>query len=109
MRTATRPWLSEQPLNIEVIMKKLVIVTSCFVLALGVVFAGEPNSSSKSNEKWLAAVEKMVTEGKTKVSTPSKDRVTLLEKWAEKNGYTAKVTKTEVGYQIHLSKNLAKQ
>jgi len=50
--------------------------------------ADEPN---EADQKWLAAVTKMVAEGKTEISTHSETRVVLLKEWAGKNGYTVNV------------------
>lgn len=85
-------------------MKKIVIVALGCLLTFGLAFAAEP---SAADQKWLTAVEKMVTDGQTKVSTPSKDRVTLLQDWAGKKGYSVQVAKTETGYQVTLSRTLA--
>ncbi len=62
-----------------------------------------------ADQKWIEAVSKMVSEGKTTVSTPQPERAELLKKWAAKQGYSAQVTKTEKGYRIELSKSLAKK
>ena len=46
--------------------------------------------------------------GKNKVSTPSQERVELVKKWAGEKGFTVTVSKIEAGYQLELSKNIAK-
>ena len=86
-------------------MKKIIIVALGCLLSLNLALAGEP---SAADQKWLSAVEKMVAEGKTSVSTPSKERVDLLKQWAGKKGYTVDVTKSENSYRAKLSKNIAK-
>ena len=62
---------------------------------------------SQADQKWLGAVEKMVAKGESTVSTPSQDRVKLVQDWAAKRGYSAQVTKTDAGYRIVLTKSLA--
>ncbi len=86
-------------------MKKIALVMlGCLVLNVSSALA-EPTAA---DQKWLGAVQKMVDAGKNKVSTPSQDRVELLKKWAGPKGITVTVSKTEAGYQLELSKNLAK-
>ena len=62
-------------------MKRIIIVALGCLLTLNISFAGDPSSS---DQKWLTAVEKMITTGRTEVSTPSKDRMDLLKDWAKK-------------------------
>jgi len=80
------------------------IILGC-LLSTGFAFAGEP---SAADQKWLTAVEKMVTAGQNRISTPQETRANLLKEWAEKKGYTAKIEKTDKGYQVDVSKNVAK-
>ena len=42
-------------------------------------------------------------------STPKEDRVKLLKEWAVKRGYSTQVTKTETGFRVELSKNIAQK
>jgi hypothetical protein len=86
-------------------MKKIIIVVAGFLLTLSPVLA---DGTATADQKWLTAVQKMVAEGQTKVSTPKKERLTLLKEWATKNGYSIQVTQNDAGYRIALSKNLAK-
>ena len=86
-------------------MKKIIIVAIGFLLTLSPVLADGP---SAADQKWLTAVQKMVAEGQTKVSTPNKERLSLLKEWAKKNGYSVEVTQNDAGYHIGLSKTLAK-
>ena len=51
----------------------------------------------------------MVAKGDNKLSTPSEVRANLLKEWGNKNGYSVKATKTETGYSIEVSKNLAQK
>lgn len=64
-------------------MKKLL---SFLILALVVSFtaAAETANLSASDFNWLSAASKMIRKGET-VRTPSRDRVTLLVKWARLN------------------------
>ena len=87
-------------------MKKLVALWLGCVLTFGLTALGEP---SQADQKWLQAVQKMVAKGESKVSTPIEARASLLKEWANKNGYTAKVLKTETGYSIEVSKHLAQK
>ncbi len=77
--------------------KRAVVVIGCLAL-LYFATAGEPGA----DQKWIVAVEKIVMNGETKVSTPDAVRVDLLKQWAVKKGYTAKVTKTDAGYSVEL-------
>jgi hypothetical protein len=86
-------------------MKKIIIVAIGFLLTLSPVLA---DGTAPADQKWLTAVQKMVAEGQTKVSTPNKERLTLLKEWAKKNGYSVEVTQNDAGYHIDLSKTLAK-
>jgi len=61
-----------------------------------------------ADQKWLEVVQKMVEKGKNRVSTPSEERVELLKKWAGEKGFTVSVSKIETGFQLELSKNIAK-
>ena len=70
------------------------------LLAINFAALGETKEADK---KWLEAVEKMVTQGEKKVTTPNEDRVNLLKEWGGKKGYTVKVTKTEKGYSVELA------
>jgi len=87
-------------------MKKLVVLSlSSLVLGVCLTASAEPN---QADQKWLGEVQKMVTKGESKVSTPSEERVNLLKTWDKEHGYTVKVTKTEAGYKVELVKHLAK-
>jgi hypothetical protein len=87
-------------------MKKLTALTAACVLIAGLSFAGQP---SAADQKWLEVVQKKVTDGQTKLSTPSEERVTLLKEWAGKNGYTVAVNQSENGYRLELAKNVAQK
>lgn len=77
----------------------------CCLLAVSHALAGE---TSPADQKWLAAVEKMVAEGQATVSTPSETRVELLKDWSKKNGYSTNVAKADGGFRIELSKSASK-
>jgi hypothetical protein len=81
------------------------LLLACF-LTSGLAFAD--TSATDADKKWLQAVEKMVTDGKMKVSTPSETRVNLLKEWAGKNGYTANSARTGTSYKVELSKSVVK-
>ena len=81
-------------------MKKLAAVLLGCVLTFNFAALGEVK---EADQKWLEAVQKMVTKGEKKISTPNEDRVNLLKEWGSKKGYTVKVTKTEKGYNIEVA------
>jgi hypothetical protein len=77
------------------------------VLALSVVLLSSfaaPAEPQEADKKWLGAVQTMVAEGKTKVSTPSEARMTLLKEWGVKKGYAVQVTKNEAGFTVELKR-----
>ena len=76
------------------------------MLAFGLSALGEPQTA---DQKWLEAVQKIVTKGDGKVSTPNEVRVNLLKDWAGKNGYAVKVTKTDASYTVQITKTLAQK
>ncbi len=82
-------------------MKKLVILVLGCLLVSSAAFAGE---ATGADQKWLAAVEKMVAEGKTTVSTPKEERVKLLKDWAAKNGYSVTLIQNDQGFSVQLAK-----
>lgn len=87
-------------------MKKLTALLLGGMLLLNFAAIGAP---SEADQKWLGAVQKMVANGSKTVSTPSADRATLLKDWAAKNGYSVKETRTETGYALEVSKQLAQK
>ena len=87
-------------------MKKLFALTTACILFAGLAFADQTN---EADQKWLEVVQKKITEGQTKVSTPIAERVTLLKDWAGKNGYTIAVSQSENGYRLELAKNVAQK
>jgi len=87
-------------------MKRIIAIACVGMWSISSALAGEP---SQNDQKWLTAIEKKITQGDTKVSTPSEERVNLLKEWAGKNGYSATVTKSDATYRIELSKGLAKK
>ena len=88
-------------------MKKLAALLLGCALTFG--FATLAGEVKAADQKWLEAVQKMVTKGEKTVSTPNADRANLLKEWAAKNGYSVKATKTETGYSIEVSKDLAQK
>jgi hypothetical protein len=63
---------------------------------------------SAADQKWLAAVQKMVEKGQTKVSTPSQERVKLLQTWANQHGLSVVVTQADSNYKLEVTKTIAK-
>lgn len=86
-------------------MKKIALVMLGCLLISGASALAKPTAA---DQKWLEVVQKMVEAGKNKVSTPSQERVELVKKWAGEKGLTVTVSKIEAGYQVELSKNIAK-
>jgi hypothetical protein len=72
-------------------MKKLTACLIGCVLSASFALADEP---STVDQKWLKAIETMVTKGEKKVTTSKDERVALVKDWAAKNGYSVKVTKS---------------
>ncbi len=65
--------------------------------------------TTTADQKWLGVVQNMVEKGEKKVSTPSETRVQLVKEWAEKQGYSVKVTKVNNSFQVELAKHLAQR
>ena len=87
-------------------MKKLAVVLLGCVLTFGATAGDQPK---EADQKWLKAVEKMVAGGERTVTTPKEERVNLLKDWSSKNGYSVKVTKTETGFSVEVSKSIAQK
>ena len=83
--------------------KTIVAIAGLIVIACNVVLA----DSSAADQKWLTAVQKMVEQGQTKVSTPMEERVKLIQDWAQKNNYTVAITKTDTSYRIDITRTVA--
>ncbi|HEY5914667.1 MAG TPA: hypothetical protein VJA21_29100 [Verrucomicrobiae bacterium] len=81
-------------------MKKLTAVLLGCILAFNFAAFAEVK---EADQKWLEAVEKMVTKGEKKITTPNEDRVNLLKAWGDKKGYAVKVTKTEKSYSLEVT------
>jgi hypothetical protein len=78
---------------------KITLLSVCLCL-VGFAAVAAP---SESDQKWLNTVQNMVSQGKTKVSTPSEARVALMKEWGAKHGYSAKVTKNDQSFVIELT------
>jgi outer membrane biogenesis lipoprotein LolB len=92
-------------------MKKKLITAASLALIACAVIAAEPNVADQktaADQKWLTVVQKIAEKGQTKISTPSEARVTLLKNWAAMNGYSVEVTKTEAGFKLDVTRNIAK-
>jgi hypothetical protein len=85
-------------------MKKFTAITLSCLFVVASAVGGEP---SAADQKWLEVVSKKVTEGQTKASTPSEERVTLAKEWASKKGYTVDVAKTDKSFQLTFAKQIA--
>ncbi len=92
-------------------MKKLVLLTLGGLLSVNLAVLAEPapQKANPADQKWLEVVEKLVTKGENKVSTPSEARVNLLKAWGKQNGYSVKVTKTDAGFRLEVTKLLAQK
>jgi hypothetical protein len=92
-------------------MRKLTALLLGCLLSANFAFAGEPNAA---DQKWLQAIENMVTKGEKKVTTSKEERVSLVKDWAGKNGYSVKVTKAGNCFSLEFaakepSKNVAQK
>jgi hypothetical protein len=86
-------------------MKKLAaFIVGAFLLVNHAALA----DPTPGDQKWLKAVEEMVEKGQTRISTPSQDRVNLLNEWAAKHGLSVVVTKGESGFSIVVERRQAK-
>ncbi len=88
-------------------MKKIVLLAVTGMAAMNLVLADQ--ATTEADEKWLKVVKEMVSKGNATVSTPVEARTQLAKNWAEKNGYTVKVTKNGSSYRVEFSKDLAKK
>ena len=89
-----RPWQTNQ---------SIVKMNTLQLLLLGIVlttpaFAGE--ALNEADQKWTAAVEKIIAAGNTTISTPSEKRVELAKQLAQKAGRKVEVSKSESSYRI---------
>jgi hypothetical protein len=88
-------------------MKKSAPVVLCSLLVSLALAA--PAEIKPADQKWLDAVQKMVAKGEHTVSTPKEDRANLLKAWGKEHGYTVKIAKTDTGYKIEVTKELAQK
>jgi hypothetical protein len=86
------------------IMKKLAVLFLACSLTIDLATAANP---TEADQKWLQAVEKMVSKGQAKVSTSDESRLALLKEWLAKNGYSAKVSKLEKTFVVEVAKRAA--
>lgn len=89
----------------ENIMKKLIALSLVALFSATIALA---SPSNEADQKWLNVVEKKIVAGETTISTPSETRVNLLKEWAVQKTYSVEVVKTEAGFRVELSKQLAK-
>lgn len=78
-------------------MKKFALLAAVCVLTATSTFATE---LSKSDRKWCAAVEEMITAGPATIATPNENRAKLAKQLADKHGRESKIEKTDKGYKI---------
>src|SRR5215831_565933 len=81
-------------------MKKQILLGIACLMTTFVVSATEP---TPADQKWLQAVEKMVAKGEKKVTTANEERVNLAKEWADKNGYSVKVTKAGNSFNLEFA------
>jgi hypothetical protein len=85
-------------------MKLLASFIAGVALIATTALAGEVNPA---DQKWLETAGKMVTAGKTEISTPSEARATLLKEWSQRHGYSVNILKGDAGFKIQVSKSVA--
>lgn len=78
-------------------MKKISLILAAGLLTAFVATAGE---LSEADQKWSAAVEKMIEKGTEKISTPDVNRAELAVKLAEKLKRTATITRKDKSYEV---------
>ena len=93
-------------MNEKDIMKKLAVLLLGCSLTFSFAALGGTNDG---DQKWLEAVQKMVAKGESRLSTPNEVRANLLKECGSKNGYSVKVTRTDTGYSVEVSKSLAQK
>ncbi len=87
-------------------MKKFASILLGCVVGLHLALAAAP---SESDQKWLQAVTKMVTNGRTEFSTPDEHRVALLKNWATEKGYVVEVMKTDGSFHLVVAHQVAQR
>jgi HAMP domain-containing protein len=95
--------------NVDEQKMKAMKTFTAFVLSTVLFASFAVAGPTEADQRWLNAVEQKVNAGDTSVATPSQARVDLLKSWAEKNRYSVTVTKTETGFNLSLSKNIAQK
>jgi len=87
-------------------MKTLKLLIALCVVST-VVYAGE---LSEADKKWGGAVEQMITDGATTISTPNENRAKLAKDLAVKLGRQAQIEKVGTGFKVVIQPGkLAKQ
>ena len=81
-------------------MNKLTTLLLGCLMSFSLLASAAP---SEADQKWLQAVQKMVVHGEKKLSTSSEDRMSLFKEWAQKNGYSVSVTKSEKSYSLEVA------
>jgi hypothetical protein len=81
-------------------MKLKAFIVLIPMLAVAVASAAE---LTEADLQWGKAVEKMFTEGKTSISTPSEQRAQLARQIAEKQGRPCAVERIDNGFRVVLT------
>jgi hypothetical protein len=78
-------------------MKKLTALALGCLLMTSPALAGQP---SEADQKWAAAVEKMIEKGVTQISTPDAKRAELAVELAKKQNRAGRIEKKEHGFHV---------
>lgn len=81
-------------------MKKLSLLLAASLLTTCAAFSGE---LSEADQKWSAAVEKMIEKGADRISTADANRADLAVKLAKKLNRTGTIQKKEKSYVVVFS------
>ena len=92
--------------NNEIRMKTIAKWFVAVTVMTSIVYGGELTEADK---KWGGAVEKMIAEGATTISTPVESRAKLAKEIAAKQGRQSQIEKTSTGFKVTVEqKKLAK-
>jgi hypothetical protein len=78
-------------------MKQISVIVLATALISGVAFSEELSSA---DQKWAAAVEKMLEKGVSEVSTPDAKRAKLAVDLAKKQNRVGRIEKKDSGFRI---------
>jgi len=71
--------------------------------SLMVTYAVSASELSEADQKWAAAVEKMITKGTQRISTPDAKRAELAVELAKKLNHEGRIEKSQTGYVVYFS------